>query len=234
MALVVLSVYLFYKPAPSCFDGVQNQGETGVDCGGPCERICPVNVSTLQTLWSRSFEVTPGVYSAVALLENSNVRAGVYNVPYNFYLLSSAGETLATRGGVTKALPESRFVVFESNISAPAGSVVRTLFDIYPDLYWQEVREREPLIIASQSNFVNEPSPRLMARVTNETTVDFPRVSVVVVLSDSSGNAFASSATVVNDLHRESVRNITFTWPVPFPVGPTFIDFYTSVLDPGF
>ncbi len=22
--------------APSCFDGIQNQGETGVDCGGPC------------------------------------------------------------------------------------------------------------------------------------------------------------------------------------------------------
>ena len=23
-------------PCPSCFDGIQNQGETGIDCGGPC------------------------------------------------------------------------------------------------------------------------------------------------------------------------------------------------------
>ena len=26
--------------APTCFDGFQNQGETGVDCGGPCP-ACP-------------------------------------------------------------------------------------------------------------------------------------------------------------------------------------------------
>lgn len=29
------------NPAPTCFDGIQNQGETGVDCGGPCIAICP-------------------------------------------------------------------------------------------------------------------------------------------------------------------------------------------------
>src|SRR5436853_6975316 len=27
-------------PAPTCSDGIQNQGETGVDCGGPCS-ACP-------------------------------------------------------------------------------------------------------------------------------------------------------------------------------------------------
>jgi len=27
-------------PAPTCSDGIQNQGETGVDCGGPCA-ACP-------------------------------------------------------------------------------------------------------------------------------------------------------------------------------------------------
>ncbi len=26
---------------PNCFDGVQNQGETGIDCGGPCPVSCP-------------------------------------------------------------------------------------------------------------------------------------------------------------------------------------------------
>lgn len=29
-----------FEPAPSCTDGIQNQGETGVDCGGPCA-ACP-------------------------------------------------------------------------------------------------------------------------------------------------------------------------------------------------
>ena len=29
------------KPVPDCFDGIQNQGELGVDCGGPCLETCP-------------------------------------------------------------------------------------------------------------------------------------------------------------------------------------------------
>src|SRR3954471_24913580 len=30
----------------SCSDGIQNQGETGIDCGGPCS-ACPPTVNTL-------------------------------------------------------------------------------------------------------------------------------------------------------------------------------------------
>ena len=30
-------------PAPTCTDGIQNQGETGVDCGGPCS-ACPTSL----------------------------------------------------------------------------------------------------------------------------------------------------------------------------------------------
>jgi hypothetical protein len=26
---------------PTCNDGIKNQGETGVDCGGPCAAVCP-------------------------------------------------------------------------------------------------------------------------------------------------------------------------------------------------
>jgi len=35
--LILLSFYNSnFKPAPTCSDGKQNQGEEGVDCGGPC------------------------------------------------------------------------------------------------------------------------------------------------------------------------------------------------------
>src|SRR5689334_8843952 len=43
--LILLSVPVFFFAAcnkdddddtPTCNDGIQNQGETGVDCGGPC------------------------------------------------------------------------------------------------------------------------------------------------------------------------------------------------------
>ena len=30
---------------PTCSDGIQNQGETGIDCGGPCPPCCPCSAS---------------------------------------------------------------------------------------------------------------------------------------------------------------------------------------------
>ncbi len=226
--------YWFNLPEPSCFDGIQNQGERGVDCGGPCERICSFDVLPLKILWTRYFEVSPGVYSAVALVENQNVNSGVYNVPYNLQLVTSNGVVLIERQGMVKALPETVFAIFESNMVAPSGLVSRALLNLDQDLYWQEVTEREPLMRIFQRSFVNTPSPRLVANITNETVADYPRVEVVVVMSDASGNALATSRTVVTDLNRRSSRDIVFTWPRPFSVGPSIIDFYYSVLDPGF
>lgn len=42
-------------PAPTCSDGIMNQGETGIDCGGPCP-ACPLSIDNGdQTLCSGSF-----------------------------------------------------------------------------------------------------------------------------------------------------------------------------------
>ncbi len=38
-------------PAPTCSDGIQNQGETGIDCGGPCP-ACGLNHNTGTGNWN--------------------------------------------------------------------------------------------------------------------------------------------------------------------------------------
>ncbi|MEY3237974.1 MAG: hypothetical protein RI883_2075, partial [Bacteroidota bacterium] len=44
-------LFLIFSIAPisfgqTCTDGIQNQGETGIDCGGPCIAICPTYIVT--------------------------------------------------------------------------------------------------------------------------------------------------------------------------------------------
>ncbi|MBR9690345.1 hypothetical protein GOV08_01540 [Candidatus Woesearchaeota archaeon] len=39
------------NPCPSCDDFIQNQGEQGVDCGGPCNKPCPTCNDNLQNQW---------------------------------------------------------------------------------------------------------------------------------------------------------------------------------------
>ena len=45
--------------APTCSDGIQNQGETGVDCGGPCPAICPPTIIPI-VCTTATFNLTAG------------------------------------------------------------------------------------------------------------------------------------------------------------------------------
>ena len=45
------------KPCPTCNDGVQNQGETGIDCGGPCTTCGKESVLLLSKKISRFIEL---------------------------------------------------------------------------------------------------------------------------------------------------------------------------------
>ena len=86
--LVLFGVPLYFildKP-PTCFDGNKNGDERGVDCGGGCLLLCPFEMAEPFVLWSRSFKITDGVYSAVAYIEHSNSNAGVLEAPYIFKL----------------------------------------------------------------------------------------------------------------------------------------------------
>ena len=54
------------NPTPTCFDNVQNQGETGIDCGGPCPACSfnppPSNSLTLKPGWNQiSSPVAAGI-----------------------------------------------------------------------------------------------------------------------------------------------------------------------------
>ena len=68
-------------PAPTCSDGIQNQGETGVDCGGPCP-ACPPSGETV--LLASYFETGMDSWldggSDVTRVNSTNSYEGVYSI----------------------------------------------------------------------------------------------------------------------------------------------------------
>src|SRR5208283_2039556 len=55
-----------WDPVPTCTDGIQNQGETGIDCGGPCPNACPYNnlAHTKKYYIAFLYDTTPVVYQS--------------------------------------------------------------------------------------------------------------------------------------------------------------------------
>src|ERR1700744_73511 len=101
--------YHFLTIPATCHDGIQNQGETAIDEGGPCLLLNPAQLQPEGVLWARTFIVRSGVADAVAYVDNPNQGAGVMQASYELELYDAqnslvsdlTGETFIMPGGVT-------------------------------------------------------------------------------------------------------------------------------------
>lgn len=211
----------FLKIEPTCFDAKQNQDERGVDCGGVCALVCPMDTKTIVPLWSRVFEITPGVYSAVSYLENQNTTAGVEKI--NYELRTYDANNILTSEPITGSTfiaPNERTAVFESPIIT-GNRIPRTAFFSFTSVpSWQKTdpRFQVPQLISRAIVLTEEStSPKLSAEIVNPTIYDYQSIPVVVIIYDDQGIAMHASQTFVDKLDQQSSVPVYFTWPNPFP-----------------
>ena len=216
---VIVGVPLFYLlyEEPTCFDGKQNQNEVAVDCGGSCELLCDSQVTLPAILWSRSFSVTEGVYNAVAHIENSNFKAGTFEVPYIFKLFDSENILVAERRGITYISPNSAFSVFEGGIITGERVPVRTFFEFKGEPEWFNLSNPASVIMIENRVLSDvSSSPTLDAIIKNTSVSDIKDIEIIAIIFDTDDNAIASSRTIIDVLPKNSEQEIAFTWPKSF------------------
>jgi len=224
IVLIAIGVYIalpYFQKEPTCFDGVLNGGEAGVDCGGACALVCTDQAKPLAILWSASGEVVPGRYNSVASIQNQNPYAGIAYIPYEFRLYDSSDVLIAKRVGSTFIDANQNTAIFEGAIETGSRIPVRTEFEFKGGApSWQKIGSRElsnVSIIAKERLLVNaDTSPRLEVVLGNGSLRDVAGFDVVVVLLDKEGNLVHTSSTYVDGMRGASTKNIYFTWPQPF------------------
>jgi len=230
LVLIVLAVvgwilFSVVYDAPTCFDGEQNGEEEGVDCGGLCERVCGFQAADPIVDWWRYFEVSPGVYNAVALVRNPNTNTQAQAVQYTLKLRDADNLLVAEQGGVTDVPPEHRLPIFMTSITTGERTPVRSTFVFEETPVWERVEHERPRITVSNTVLSRaDVRPRLDALVQNSSNVEASDVVLVAVLSDRDGNAIAASQTVVEFLRSGEERAVVFTWPSPFSSPVASID----------
>jgi hypothetical protein len=216
-------LYVILHEKPNCFDNRQNQREEGVDCGGPCVRLCKPLELIPVVLWQQSFQVASGVYAATAYVQNPNLRAEAFEVPYKFMLYDTKNNLLGERTGIAYIPPGRNFAVFEGGIRIASGTPVRTEFEFDESLTWQ-LSTTKPDLKIQNLTIATSSSPTIEADIVNSTYADIPRVDVVAVIYDEAGNAFAASKTYIDYIDKQSKGHVTFTWPEPFKKIPVRIE----------
>ena len=209
-AIILYAGYraLFEAP-PSCFDHQQNEGERGVDCGGPCSLVCTPDTKPLAVLWSRVFEASPGYYTAAAYVQSNNLSAGAKGVPYSFQLFDDKNSLVVEKDGIVDIPPVEVMPIIETNIPVGTRQVARALFAFGATPVWQTTSV--PSLRVSDEN-LSPDGTQLSATLNNDTLYDAGKVTVVAVLFDSQGTAQAASKSVV-DSPKKSSHPVVFTWP---------------------
>jgi hypothetical protein len=235
--LVAMFGYFVYKnffdKAPTCHDGIQNQGELGIDCGGPCSTLCSFQSRTPVVLWSRVFQTANGVSSVVAYVENQNPTAGVEQISYEFRVYD-ANNILAADpiDGTTFLGPNERTAIFESPLvtgnRVPATAFFQ--FTTTPTFVKTDPRFQTPQLTSADVNLTGATtSPKLSAEIVNSTLYDYANVPVVAILYDKDGNAINASQTFIPSIPQQTNQRVYFTWPKPFAEPVTKIEIIPRV-----
>jgi hypothetical protein len=224
--LVGVSAFLFWitypifnKP-PSCVDNRQNGNETGIDCGGSCTTACKDQVDPISILWSRAFRVVPGRYNAVAYIENQNPNLAIKKISYQFRFADKDNIYIGKRDGVTYIPPAGKYAIFEPAIDVGNSIPVYTTFEFKEEQVWSQIppdRVDQLNVFATDIRLEGEEfSPKLFAKVTNNSLFVIPEVTLVAILYDEEGNAVSTSRTYLDVLQKEESLDVSFTWPELF------------------
>jgi len=211
----------------TCTDGLQNQGETAPDRGGPCELLDERALIPHVIQWARGFPVRPGgegtgTWSAVAYVENPNQGAGVRAVPYRFRFYDERNVIVAEKEGVTYLMPEGVTPVYEGSVETGNRVVARTFFEFMAPLVWERLPNPIVHITVNGKAITGANSePRVIAVAENTDVRALKDVEFVAAVFDTQGNAIASSRTVLPRMEPGGRYDLSFTWPEPFsvPVG---------------
>lgn len=214
---VGIGVYiLFIYQAPTCFDGLKNGMERGVDCGGSCRLVCSADVEVPVVRWSRSFKISDGAYNTVAYIENHNRTVGTKKLAYTFRLVDDKGDTIVEKAGTTFLPPDGVYPIFEGHVLTGARIPTQTFITLAPIAEWEVFSStRDQFTVNSRTLVGVDSRPRLDASLTNTALTDAHDVEIVATIFNSAGTALTASRTIVPLFENRMEKKVTFTWPEP-------------------
>lgn len=224
-----LVYFAYFKPVPTCSDGLQNQAELGIDCGGECTKVCESEVSPLITFWTRVFLVSDGEYDAAALIENSNAGYGIRNLTYTFKAYDRENVLVFEKRGTTFVNEKERFVIVEPRVKADNRTPVRAIVE-FEEINWERLGSRERPNVTLENKILSlEPRPRLSAELLNESPKEWRDIVAGAVILDADNNAIGVSSTHVDVLPRGERASLVFTWPRAFDGIPVTHEIYPRI-----
>lgn len=206
-------IFLLIYKEPGCFDNLQNGGETGVDCGGVCQKICTQNAQSPEVVWFQTFPESKETVTGVALLENKNREAEARNLPYTFSIFNK-GIELDTKEGTVFLAPEKRTPVIVKGLNFGVSEIDHVSFQLGEPEGWFKVDTEERMIEISNERVENtRGNVKIFATITNNSfTETYKEIPFVVLAYNQEGNVIGYSTTFLESITPQAREEIFLTW----------------------
>lgn len=217
---LIISVFLYEEP--SCYDGIQNNEETGIDCGRECDRVCSVDAEPIKILWSRL--IPDGEkYDAIAYIQNPNTEFVARDIPYSFNLYDKDGLPIHKIENTIPYLPPRiTSVVIDENEAIEEGIAESVFLEIgeFEWVYEKGEYDRNAITIEDEKLSVNNLT--VSATVKNETLNTINNINLYATVFDENENVIAGTKSFINSLAGRSEKELIFLWKNPF-VGTDYL-----------
>ncbi len=214
VALLAGGVYYFYfTQEPSCFDNIKNQGEAGVDCGGPCID-CELLTIALQIDEPQVFSLGKLKSTILGRVSNHSLNYGLNSFEYEFQIFNSLGALLSKFQGKSYILPgEERYLIVPA-LDIDKRDIGKVVLNI-PREDW-EPKSNLPDFALKLQDIKIAPLARTVqvsGNLANDSSENFPSVTLVGIVFDKKDTALSVSSTRVDDIAAFSEKPFTIFFP---------------------
>lgn len=223
-ALIITLVYFVWlKPTPTCSDNIQNQGETGVDCGGPCEPCELKNLVPLGSTWVKYFPAGSET-AIVTQINNTNIKWGADSFTYSIDIFGASSTRIQTITGTSFIYSGEIKYIFElakidsKKISGVEISLSNPNWKNEADFPRPDASTRGLKTEAGSNGII------VSGFIQNNNAYDLSKVNIIGFLENSKGIQIGVSKTQLENI-------LSFTekeFKINFPKGFSLINTATS------
>jgi len=212
-ALIIWGGYIFFSPTASCFDGVRNQGEEGIDCGGSCLTCDVMTLSPIKILGRPDVFKGPGNISLLVKIVNPNPDHGA-EFSYSFIIYDESGKVENTFSGSGFINASERKYINENKFFQ-STSFNRAVLRI-SEVEWlkQEKSLKPKLEVKDVSTFIENDKVSVRGLIDNQSLFSGFDVEVVAIFVDEYGFNIFAGRTIIKNIEGFAREKFNITVPI--------------------
>jgi hypothetical protein len=217
---IVTGIYVsLLKPPASCFDGIQNEGEQGVDCGGPCAKVCiPSSIQPISALGPVNvFTPVPEHVTLLVQIENSNSDFAASSFDYTVTLYGADGSsTVATFDGTSFAYAdETKYLILPNE---PIAAAVSRADIAVSDIQWVPAAQIGFVPQFAFTNITSAASANgyaaVSGNITDRDVSSFQNIIIVAIFKNAAGTPIGASQTELDSLAPGGTQSFSISYPL--------------------